>query len=474
MTARRPPPAKDASMKYDHSIRTPLLTPKGERMLERLREHPDAPRFNYVTGDRLYREDLDFIARFRNEMEQRRGSRQPEPDETILNVLSSLRERVPFFRDRIPFGLDMRRNWAELPTTSRRDLALTPWDFVPDDEPLDRLIIYRTAGTTGHPISVPHHPLAIRCYEPLLEFALARHGAKPKFHSDAVACFLVGAQIRTYTYAAVLYNWEGAGFAKVNIRATEWPTEQSRHKYFSDLAPQFLTGDPISFSEMLRLDLPAQPSAMITTSVAMSPHLKQRLNSRYRAPVIDWYSLVETGPIGYACPRSDAYHWLPHDLHVEVLRPDGSPVAPGERGEVTVSGGRNTFAPLLRYRTGDFGRIDYTPCSCGDAMPRLFELEGRVPVLFRSEDGTPVSTVDLSRILREFPLLMHEFAQRSDRSCELVLRPLPQTQPDTAAIGTALRRVLGNVPLDVRVDPQLGERMQDKSIPYRSDLMLED
>ena len=97
-----------------------------------------------------------------------------------------------------------------------------------------------------------------------------------------------------------------------------------------------------------------------------------------------------------------------------------------------------------------------------------------MPVLIRSSDGTPVSTVDLSRLLREFPLLLHEFTQHADLSCELVARPLPDTAPDVAAIKQALRRVLGNVPLVIRLDPHLGERTDDKAVPYRSDLMLED
>jgi phenylacetate-CoA ligase len=381
---------------------------------------------------------------------------------------------VPFFRRRIAATIDLERDWNSLPTTSRRDLAVAPWEFVPDDEPLDRLIIYRTAGTTGHPISVPHHPRAIRSYEPLIEIALERHGASPHFAAESVACFLVGAQIRTYTYAAVLYNWAGAGFAKLNIRQTEWPRFGSQHRYFADLDPQFLTGDPISFAEMLRMDLPAHPQALLTTSVAMSPILKRRLSDRYHAPVIDWYSLVETGPIAYACPSGDAYHWLPHDLHVEVLRADGSPAGALERGEIAVTGGRNTFAPLLRYRTGDYGRINYEACPCGDPMPRLLDLEGRVPVLFRSGDGTPVSTVDISRILREFPLLLHEFTQRSDHSCELVLRVLPHTQLDVDSVETAIRRVMGTAQLSIRVDPQLGDRTENKFAPYRSDLLVED
>lgn len=461
-------------MTIDHTIRTPLLTPEGERMLQRLREHADAPRFNYATGDRLHRQDLGPLALFREQLHQLRGPRQPGPTPAIVQRVASLRERVPFFRARLPPGLDLERDWQAIPTSSRQDLALAPWDFVPDDEPLDRLIIYRTAGTTGHPISVPHHPFAIRCYEPLIEFALERYGARPEFRPDGVACFLVGAQIRTYTYAAVLSAWSGAGFAKLNLRQTEWPREDSQRRYFADLAPQFLTGDPISFAETLRLDLPAQPKALVTTSVAMSPSLKRRLNERYQAPVIDWYSLVETGPIGYACPRGDGYHLLPTDLHAEVLRPDGTLSGPGERGEITVSGGRNVFAPLLRYRTGDFGRMDFTPCPCGDPMPRFLDLEGRVPVLFRSSDGTPVSTVDLSRLLREFPLLLHEFHQVVDRSCELVARPLPDAAPDVGDIEQALRRVLGDLRLHIRFDPHLGERTEGKAVPYRSDLMLED
>jgi phenylacetate-CoA ligase len=461
-------------MTVDHHVRSPLMTPEGERLLHRLREHPDAPRFNYSTGDRLHPVDLPMLESFRERLRTDRGPRSAVPSPSILQWVAGLRARVPFFRDRIPPSLDLERNWTELPTTSRRDLALCPWEFVPDDEPLERLIIYRTAGTTGHPISVPHHPRAIRCYEPLIEFALERHGARARFDPQSVACFLVGAQIRTYTYATVLYSWNGAGFAKLNIRPTEWPREGSQQRYFNDLAPQFLTGDPISFAEMLRQGLDTRPLALVTTSVAMSPSLKQRLSQRYRAPVIDWYSMVETGPVGYICPRSDAYHLLPHDLHVEVLRGDGMPAAPGERGEITVTGGRNVFAPLLRYRTGDFGSLDLTACPCGDPMPRMCGLEGREPVVLRSADGTPVTTVDISRLLREFPLLLHEFTQHSDRSCELVARAMPGAASEIDPIERALRRVLGDLPLTIRFDAHLGERTEGKAVPYRSELTLED
>jgi hypothetical protein len=82
--------------------------------------------------------------------------------------------------------------------------------------------------------------------------------------------------------------------------------------------------------------------------------------------------------------------------------------------------------------------------------------------------------VDLSRLLREFPLLLHEFTQHADRSCELVVRPLPGAAPDLGRMEAGLRRVMGAVPLTIRLDAHLGERTEGKALPYRSDLLLED
>jgi phenylacetate-CoA ligase len=209
----------------------------------------------------------------------------------------------------------------------------------------------------------------------------------------------------------------------------------------------------------------------------MSGGLKRRLAKRFGCPVIDWYSLTETGPIGCACPRGGGYHVLPHDLYVEAIDADGRPVPDGRRGEIAVSGGRNPYLPLLRYRTGDWGRLEAAPCACGDPAVRILDLEGRKPVLYRTSQGAIVNPVDLSRILRAFPLVQHAFTQRADRSCELVVRPIPGVPPPAAAtLANAVRSLLGgDTALEVRFDPRLGDRAAGGKVePYRSELLLED
>jgi phenylacetate-CoA ligase len=458
----------------DTRRRNPCITAAGARMLDRIRQHRDAPRWNHVAGDRLRRTDLRALDVFREALRTRRAAFRREVPEPIRAWVADRRRVVPSFRGRIPEGADLERTWAAIPTMSREDVAVRPELLVPDDADLDGLIVYRTAGTTGHSLLVPHAPRAAGCYLPLLELALARHGVEPEFSADVVACFLVGAQAHTVTYPTVLSGWRQAGFAKLNLSPSEWRDPESPQRFFDDLDPLLLTGDPISFAEMLRRGVPARPLAMVSTAVAMSHALRDRLAAHFGCPVIDWYSLTETGPIGYACPRTDAYHVLPHDVFVEVLDEEGGPAAEGVRGEVVVTGGRNPYLPLLRYRTGDWGRLDFAPCACGDPAPRIVDLEGRRPVLFRAADGALVNPVDLSRVLRRFPFVQHEFSQDAGRTCELVVRPVAGVSLDEDAVAAALRDLLGDVPLSVRVDSRLGDRTGLKLLPYRSEIHLED
>ena len=456
---------------------TPLIDVDGVRLLHRMVQHPHAPRWNYTCGDHLDEADLHALDRFREALAgQRVGFEADGPSPGVLGWVRARRPLVPLFAERIPIGFSLERGWNEIEPMTREDIAVRVDRLVADDADLDRMMIYETAGTTGHALVIPKDIFAVGAYLALMEVTLDRYGVRPAFGPSMAANFLIGAQAYTITYASLLYGWKGAGHAKLNFHPSQWPSEESPHRYFEAFDPPLVTGDPISFAEMLRLDVPAHPQAIVSTAVALSDGLKRRLADRYGCPVIDWYSLNEAGPVAYSCPLGHGHHLLAHDLYVEVLDEDGQPVPPGQRGEITLTGGRNVFLPLLRYRTGDTARLAFDPCPCGDPMPRLLDLEGRPPVLFHDEAGRVVNPVDLSRVLRPFPIVQHEFKQRADLSCELVIRPLSHDhRPDADAIVEALRVLLGDLPLAIHFDPALGaERPGGKVIPYQSALRLDD
>ena len=462
--------------------RQPSIDDAGVSMLRRLVEHCDAPAWNHVAGDRLGAEDLAWLDRFRDLLaSERRPFAAGPPPATVLVDLVARASTSPLLADRLDTVSDVEAQWAQLPTMCREDLALRIGELVPLDAPLDDCLVYCTAGTTGHPLRVPHHRRAVAGYLAFIETALRHYSVDLDVGPGVVGAFLVGAQRHTVTYPCVLSGWGNAGFAKLNLDGAGWPRPGAARRYIEELQPRLLTADPISLAELLRQGIETRPRAAISTAVAMSPTLREAVQSHLRAPVVDWYSLTETGPLGYLCSRAgqgepEAYHVLPHDVHIEVVDDDGQAVIDGERGEIVVSGGRNPFVPLLRYRTGDWGALLRAPCSCGDPMPRLVGLQGRRPVLFHGADGEVVNPVDLARELRRFPLVSHEFEQDERGVCSLRYRPLPGRNLDTDRLRGALALLLGErpggQPLSLIDDPELGSR-PGKPQPWRSAMTLE-
>src|SRR5262249_15284551 len=149
------------------------------------------------------------------------------------------------------------------------------------------------------------------------------------------------------------------------------------------------------------------PKALVSTSMALLPGLRQSLAARFGCPVVDVYSMNESGPIAVAAPDGNGHLLLSHRLYVEVLDPDGAPCPSGVRGEVTLTGGFNPSLLLLRSRTGVFASLDFS----APRRLRLVGLEGRAPVVFRAGDGRPINNIDVTAALKPLALPQYQLHQ---------------------------------------------------------------
>jgi len=114
-----------------------------------------------------------------------------------------------------------------------------------------------------------------------------------------------------------------------------------------------------------------------TTGEPLLDSERHLIEARFGAFVHDAYGLSEC-VVGTECRVRNGFHYWPDATHVEVLEPDSDrPVPEGEMGELVVTSLMQEHLPIIRYRSGDKGRIDQQRCACGHGGPRV-HFDGRI------------------------------------------------------------------------------------------------
>jgi phenylacetate-CoA ligase len=108
--------------------------------------------------------------------------------------------------------------------------------------------------------------------------------------------------------------------------------------------------------------------ASFVTGEVLFPHQRELISQTLGAPVADGYGGRDSGFIAHECPQG-GMHILSDAVIVEIIGPDGKPVAPGESGEIVATDLYSHEAPFLRYATGDVAALSTQSCPCGRPLP---------------------------------------------------------------------------------------------------------
>ena len=423
-------------------------------MLRFLREHPAAPIYRNESGHRLTPGEVTQLRQREQEVLAASIS-WPDGAEPgwMPTFLRETAPRVPAYREYGDRSLDV------LPCISRADLSRDVTRFVPDDLPLDRLINFRTSGTTGHPLLLPSHPVVAGSYLAFHKRALQRFGLTLTHGRGQVGVVLVGYQEKCFTYTSVTPTMDESGLAKINLHPNDWHDPAHRAQYLDALASEVYTGDPVSFAELLELPLTTRPRVLISTLMALSEGLRRRLEERFECPVLDVYSMNEAGPLAVYDPRRGGHVLLQDRMFIEVVDERGRRLPAGCRGEVTLTGGFNFYLPLIRYRTGDFATLEKR-----EGEWTLVDFQGRPPVRFRTDAGTWKNNIEITHALQRYAF--SQYTVRQERDGRVVFTTLRGTGRE-AEIRADLGRVLGAGTLLQFVEV---DRFPDKVVQYTSEL----
>jgi phenylacetate-CoA ligase len=403
--------------------RYPTLTDAGRAMLRQLTEHPNAPLFRNRSGNRVLAEEVTELRDYERDIAQATFEWSPGTAPPWLAAfVTRVHEDVPHYRSK-----GVPPSFHDIVTVDRGDLAGDITCFVPNSLALDRMINFRTTGTTGHPLVLPSHPVVAGRYLAYHKRALRRAGIELRYGRGKVGVMLLGMQRKCFTYVSVTPSMDESGLAKINLHPDDWRDADDRARYIDAMQPELIAGDPISFAQLLRLPVRHRPRAMLSVSMALSPSLRDQLGERFGCPVLDIYSMNEAGPLGVYDATLGGHLLLQPGMYVEILDASGRPVPPGTSGEITLTGGFNFCLPLLRYRTGDHGAL----LSTKDG-PVIMHLQGRQPVRYRTATGAWINNIDLTHALAALPLSRYSVHQTMDGRVTLRLADAERGYADDA------------------------------------------
>ena len=218
-----------------------------------------------------------------------------------------------------------------------------------------------------------------------------------------------------------MYNWWGVhpwdnlarigrwGFGRFETLKNDlswWPTKQryldaalitpeSMRVFHHDIArirPALIegyVGSMLEFADFveaqgLHID---PPKVVATTAAPLTASARSRLESVFQAPVYDEYRGAEAGWMAGECQEQNGLHIFADTRMIEIVDSEGSPLPPGEIGDVLVTDLTNRVFPLIRYRLGDRGTLMGDPCVCGISLPRMQQPDGRSTDLLRLPGG---------------------------------------------------------------------------------------
>ena len=322
------------------------------------------------------------------------GQMQRYQDAAVQKLVEFSARNVPYYRElfaRAGRAPDAVRSVAELeriPLLDKAQVRRAPEHFLADGRKPTWLARGFTSGSTGSPLPLYRDLESICLEEARLVRWRRRAGIEPHDRRVIIrgANFAPTGQQRGRAW---LHDWPGRlMFVSSYHLADEWLPRIVRA--ITRFRPAALEGYPGSLVVLARylqrrgIQLPVR--AVLTSSEQLYAHQRRFLAQAFEADVFDQYGMAERVVSGSECRQ--------HRLHVdwecgvlEVVRPDGTRCEPGESGEIVGTCLTNYAMPLIRYQTGDIGRVGTERCACGLQSPYIDALQGRDDDMVIGSDG---------------------------------------------------------------------------------------
>lgn len=140
-------------------------------------------------------------------------------------------------------------------------------------------------------------------------------------------------------------------------------------------------------------------------SEGCTPEMRTQVEKNWGLFATDNYGMSELmGPgVSGECEERNGLHFCEDYFYPEILDSNTlEPLGEGETGELVVTTLLKEGIPLLRYRTRDITKLDYSPCRCGRTGVRMAKVMGRSDDMLKIR-GVNVFPSQIESVLMSVP-----------------------------------------------------------------------
>ncbi|RFC54922.1 phenylacetate--CoA ligase family protein [Brumimicrobium aurantiacum] len=295
---------------------------------------------------------------------------------------------------------------TQLPVTTKTDLQENNEDFFCVD-PVEIIDFSNTSGTTGAPVNfgLTEEDLNRLAFNEAQSFSCA--GIQK--HDIVQLMTTMDRQFMAGLAYFLGIRKIGAGIIRTGagVPALQWNSILLNKPTYLIAVPSFLL-KMIVYAEKNNIDI---NNCSVKAAICIGEPLRnqdfspselaKRINAKWDIKLYSTYASTEMSTAFTECEFHQGGHAHPELIITEVLDEENKPVKPGEVGELTITTLGVKALPLVRFKTGDIVKIDYTSCPCGRNTNRVGPVLGRAQQMVKFK-GTTLYPPAIHDILNAF------------------------------------------------------------------------
>lgn len=216
----------------------------------------------------------------------------------------------------------------------------------------------------------------------------------------------------------------------IDMQSVDDINDDSLHKWITRFEKDRSSKNVLAYNSALRsicqyLDktdskpLTSKTNSVIAMAEGMDDYVRQGIEKYFKIQPLSRYSNSENGIIGQQFYGSRDFEINDASYYVEILDLNRDiPVKPGESGRIVITDLFNYCMPMIRYDTGDVGRVQK------DKNGRLVftVIEGRKMDMFTNTKGEFVSSHIIHHILQFTGIDQFQFIEEDDYNYTIKLK----------------------------------------------------